>query len=493
MGTSQKTGIKNAGAIIERFGGIRPMAKKIDVAVTTVQGWKKRDTIPANRRDQILNAAADHDVNLSDMLDEAAIANQNDRAAPIKNKTAKGSANETAAFVPAHKNAKSPDAPETSAPIQAKKPASTSSKPETTTITKNTWIGAGLLLLALGAIALLLWPQNQDAPQDNQRLSSLENDVKEVKQQQSFFGTLIPDDLETQLLALRDQAEQTQEQLSHVLERAQEKAQQVSNDVLSENAGSLEQRLDKLETHISEFMGSPALTGLLERFNVMESSPDGQLQLDQTMSELSAILGNMGSNMTENETEDPSADNAETATQYTIESALQKARQQSAAMSKTFENVPATDIKAAAMLLGMSQFRSSLGRDNQAFETDLQVLLGLVGDEDLALREALERLAPHAESGVLTPAGLTGEFKTLAGDAVVASLSGEDVTLKDRAKSRFNELFQIEKDGELLTGTNAQATLSKTENLLENGDIEGAIIQAGTLDGEAANILQPLD
>ncbi|HIP79243.1 MAG TPA: hypothetical protein EYH07_12350, partial [Kiloniellaceae bacterium] len=44
-------------AVIELFGGIRPMAKDLGVAVSTVQGWKERESIPANRHDQIRAAA----------------------------------------------------------------------------------------------------------------------------------------------------------------------------------------------------------------------------------------------------------------------------------------------------------------------------------------------------------------------------------------------------------------------------------------------------
>lgn len=52
-------------AIIEAFGGIRPMAHKLDVPVSTVQGWKQRDTIPENRAADILAAANTHNVDLS--------------------------------------------------------------------------------------------------------------------------------------------------------------------------------------------------------------------------------------------------------------------------------------------------------------------------------------------------------------------------------------------------------------------------------------------
>ena len=44
--------------IIDRFGGIRPMAAKLDTPVTTVQGWKKRGAIPAARHGDIVAAAA---------------------------------------------------------------------------------------------------------------------------------------------------------------------------------------------------------------------------------------------------------------------------------------------------------------------------------------------------------------------------------------------------------------------------------------------------
>ncbi len=50
--------------IIDRFGGIRPMASKLGVAVTTVQGWKERGHIPEGRFPQIVEAAAKHGIDL---------------------------------------------------------------------------------------------------------------------------------------------------------------------------------------------------------------------------------------------------------------------------------------------------------------------------------------------------------------------------------------------------------------------------------------------
>ncbi|MFQ5955742.1 MAG: COG4223 family protein [Kiloniellales bacterium] len=50
--------------VIERFGGIRPMANKLGIAFTTVQGWKERGHIPPRQHGRILGAAAAHGIAL---------------------------------------------------------------------------------------------------------------------------------------------------------------------------------------------------------------------------------------------------------------------------------------------------------------------------------------------------------------------------------------------------------------------------------------------
>jgi hypothetical protein len=47
----------HSAKIIDRFGGIRPMARELGVWPSVVQGWKERGIIPPRRHSQILNAA----------------------------------------------------------------------------------------------------------------------------------------------------------------------------------------------------------------------------------------------------------------------------------------------------------------------------------------------------------------------------------------------------------------------------------------------------
>lgn len=60
---------KNADAVIEKFGGIRPLASKLGVPVTTVQGWKKRNSIPENRWQEIQKLADELNLSLAENND----------------------------------------------------------------------------------------------------------------------------------------------------------------------------------------------------------------------------------------------------------------------------------------------------------------------------------------------------------------------------------------------------------------------------------------
>lgn len=491
MGSSSNEAIENAVEIIERFGGIRPMAKKMDVAVTTVQGWKKRDVIPAGRRADVIKSAQEHDIELADLLGEVANQNEGKSPAEIAESVSEPAVSsvEPASTEPVSDAVKSEEKQaDAVAPTSVPKAAASEKvsdkaleETEKRAVTKSVWISFILFLLAVAAIAALLWPQHKD----EQRLRALEenlnqikSDVNEVKGQQSFFGTMIPENLSEQLSSLQEQAGQAREQIDMALTKAQE----VSQDVLSYNAGTIEQRYIKLSGHVSEMVASPVLASFMSRVQSMDSVEQGQEQFDIAMKELSAAISQASVAGAKIEGKKKAFDFSEL---------VKSSAEQSPEVAKTFEGVPAQELKAAALLLGLSQFRSSLNRDNKAFAADLNVLMGIIGDQDPELRAAVERLAPQAEKGVLTPSGLSNEFKSIAGDAVMASLQGEDVSLQERASAKLNEVLQIEKDGELITGTETQNKIAKAESLLEAGDVESAVSTIETLDGEALAVLSP--
>ncbi len=515
---ADKKTIPNGEEIIERFGGIRPMAGKLDVPVTTVQGWKKRNAIPKRREQQIIQAAQEHNIELSDLMDLAAKqANENAKPAmPASNKaqievtpnnadsdvtniTSTAAEDDNDITVepeidpvpesPTH-NENQPSAPQQ---ISAQTNAAQADKKEAEPRKEeplrprasaqilekeNKSMQNSMVLysvLSLGAFALAgaaLWFSLQASPnvaQVQEDIAKIEAEVEKVEETQSLFSNMIPEDLEAQINSVKEQAVQAQESVTQALE----KAEQISNDVLGENAGTIQERLTKLEQSIAEISATPELQNLTGRVQELQQSLLGQDQLANSVSELSAIVSGMQGQM----------DN--------LEPVLDQARDQSTSLGQTLEGVPSNDLKAAAMLIALSQFRGAVNRDKEPFEEDLVLLMNLVGQDDPALQQSLEQLAPHADDGVLTLNGLSRELRTMTGDIVVASLKGEDISLEERAQARMNELFAVEKDGELITGTPTQAKLDQTQKLLDQGDLSGAIAIAQTLQGPAADAAAP--
>lgn len=510
---ADKKTIPNGEEIIERFGGIRPMAGKLEVPVTTVQGWKKRNAIPRRREEQIIQAALEHNIELSDLMElTQKQANENNQEAdthaeptPTPHVTTAAepthiqdvdemphkAGNDDAATTETTANASDDNAEEPESSDAQHEEASSEAaykargeqplRPRASSQMldkENKSMQSSLLfysVLSLGAFALAgaaLWFSLQTSPEISQvqeEIAQIEANVENVEETQSLFSNMIPQDLEAQINSVREQAVQAQESVTQAIE----KAEQISNDVLGENAGTIQERLTKLEQSISEITATPELQNLTGRVQELQASLLGQDQLANSVTELSAIVSGMQGQM----------DN--------LEPVLDQARDQSTSLSQTLDGVPSNDLKAAAMLIALSQFRGAVNRDNEPFQDDLVLLMNLVGQDDPALQQSLEQLAPHADGGVLSLGGLSTELRTMTGDIVVASLKGEDVSIEERAQARINELFAVEKDGELITGTPTQSKLDQTQKLLDQGDLAGAISIAQTLQGPAAQAAAP--
>ncbi|MCB9987741.1 MAG: uroporphyrinogen III synthase HEM4 [Rhodospirillales bacterium] len=465
--------LENAEDIIERFGGIRPMAKKMDVAVTTVQGWKKRGVIPGNRRADVLSAAQVHKVDLGDLTDGKGIANQNDFSQSLEaaeKELPSNQARHDAAIAAASETAKQDEARACglSGTLTGEELMNEIRKAESKAVGKSIWLTVFLIFVACGTITVLLWPGKQQIEQQGQEIAVIRGDVADVKKEQSFLKKLVPADMQDRISALRDQAESLQATVTTLSQTAQGLAQ----DMTDPNAGPISARIGRLEQQMTA-LGAPAdLTAVLAKLQALQQTVEGQTQLSTSVTDLQNLVSGLQGRMDH------------------LDGALMEAQQEDDALGQTLEGVSANDLKAAAMLLGLSQFRSSLNR-NAPFEDDLVLLQNLLGDDDPELNLAIERLALQASRGVLTPDGLSSEFRGLAGDIVVSSLKGEDVSIQEKAKARLNDVLQVEKDGELITGTDTQASVARAQKMLDEGDVPGALAELKALEGEASVTAQP--
>ncbi len=457
--TSNKP-IDNAVEIIEKFGGIRPMSAKINVAVTTIQGWKKRGVIPYARKSIIFKAALEHNVDLSDFFDDAppitVIEDITEDVEdvietiiePDKITESKKEVKKIDEFAQAikrrHENS--------NGDVEHKNFTEISMQIESKTVYKSIFIALAVVSLVIIAAISMMWPSIKDLGERGSRLATLESDITNIKDAQSLFKGFVPENWSKQLSDLKQQASKANSAVNNTINSVKD----ISKDLAAANG--LEDRVVKLQSYVSEIADESGIYSLLSRFDNMENSSGGKNTLDNAVLEISSILAG-----------------AKGKDDSYINNALNLARSQSSSVQQTLGDVPQNELKAAAMLLALTQVRSALNRNEEAFDNDLSLLMNMVGDDNVELKESLDKLSPHAKTGILSPSGLQSEFRSVAGEVVVASLSGEDVSFSEKMSARMNDILQVEKDGELLTGTETQAKVKKADKMMKNGNLDGAL------------------
>jgi len=474
--------LKNASVIIERFGGIRPMAAKVGAPVTTVQGWKKRDVIPGARREDVLKAANENSIDLSDLLSAAT---------PL----ASGIKSSESSFGDAPNDNNSDNIKITVEPIlrpQAKPlPSSLSPRIDTTheelmaaiaqgqkkAVRTSLWTTLVFALLVGGAATLALLPSAKKIEQHDEQIAGLEGkvgamdkDVQAINDSAGFIKDMVPDDMRVKMENLKKQTEG----ISNDVKKVAAEAKSITKTIASTDTGSLSDRMSVIEAKLADTEGGQAMKDMTARIRNLEVSIAGQEQLGASIAELTKIVDSLDGQVN-------TLDNKMAEAQKTPNSPL----------GQTLEGVSGSDMKAAALLIAFSQLRESLNR-NAPFGEDVALLQKLVGNDDPELQDALSRLAPQAEKGgVLTSDGLSNEFRGMAGDIVFSSLKGEDVSVTEKAKVRLTQIMNIKKDGELVGGTPTQKTVAEAQDRLDRGDVRGAIATLETLDGGARTQAQP--
>ena len=466
MSKSDKQPIENAAEIIEKFGGIRPMSSKINVAVTTIQGWKKRGVIPAARANAIIEAAKEHNIDISEYVDGAAAVHDNGddsksddvelEGVDQENQNEEGSSSEGAddeaiegqviEVQQSKELVKTERVDEFSAKRKQRMEAANKDYTELAVeiqrnaIKRSAIVASVVILVVVAATIGIMKPKFKEMNEREAQIKELEMKLSEIKAEQSSFKGLVPEDWKEELQNLKNQAAQTGQSVS-------ESVAVLSNDLSSEEGRT--KRVEQLQTYVSEITGESGIYALTDRFSQMREDFVGRKVLDNSVTALLPILEN-------SEGQDESHLNA----------MIDSAREKNASLQQSLDSVPKNELKAAAMLLAMTQVRSALNRGDEDFEGDLTLLKNMVGDENVKLYNSIDKIAPHARSGILTPGGLRLEFQTVAGDAVAASLRGEEVSVGEKLSAKMNDILQVEKDGELITGTETQATLNEAENMI---------------------------
>ena len=440
---TETDGLKNVDVLINRFGGMRPMARKMDVAVSTIQGWKKRDHIPSERVDDVVAAARANHVSLEG-IKIPDMANQNERQsekvteeAPLK----ASSASANTAYV----SSTSPTRPQyTINPAKIRAQA----------VRRSVFTTLGVLAV-LGGMGYVLFGQEVE------QVRELAHNQEAVQQRFNSLETTMTNGLN----ALGVQVDTAMTALG--LEQGQ------AGEVIYNKPQTVMQRIEALEARFGGVSGDFDLGQLMTKFQSMTLSAEGQTEMQNALADLKNIVLSMQGEMGE------------------LNTSLEQAQQDNDALSRSLENVSQKDLGAAAMLLALTQMRTSLDR-SEPFADDLAMLKKLAGEDNPELQASIDRLAPYAESGVLTPEGLSEELRGLSSDIAAAKLRGENVSIKDKIMARLSQILSINKDGQPVMGTEDQKIVAAAQAALDRGDVRTAMQALNKLDGQAAQTAQPL-
>ena len=501
---NQQSVIANAGAIIQRFGGIRPMSKATGIPVTTIQGWKKRDIIPATRREEIRRHAHDNNIVLDDLLDAAEQTPAEDHRAGQEPAAGQNKAQDTSGETLDLNKAQavhSTDAMPGDAESGRSKQAEARERSPKHSSAQSAFMGQMALIVTTVLFAVLVlgafmfWPDLKKVPEQNKRITKLERNVEQVdrevekvdrkvtqvKDKQGYLDSLVPDDLKSQLAGLRGRTRQLSQKTGQLSRKiaglSADDVTSYAKDAISEqNFQKLQRRVSKLEQQMRQYAEESGMSGIsnfMMRLNAMQNAESGRKQLAKATSQLHNLLQSAGWDTDK------------------LKKALILSKGEDDALGNTLNGVDNENMKAAAMLMAFSNMRSALSRDRASFEQDLELMRRLVDTDNKELDKAINRLAPEAKNGVLTASGLSREFRSFAGEIAAASLQGRDVSIGDKARARLSEIVTVKKDGQTITGTKEQKLVAEAKHKLDEGDVNGAIQTLRQLDGKPAKKARP--
>lgn len=487
-----------AEAVIAAFGGIRPMAHKLGVPVTTVQGWKKRGSIPENRHAEIKAAAGKEGVALDDALLSAAGEAAPDAPAPAA----------AAERPPAESRSEPvPEPTPEPAPIPEPPPKPLGSDynrppdrhpPEIAAATPTSIVvqqrGGGVSWLALfvavaagaGLLSYHLWSDSvvrQPAPSAvMDRVAALEGRLAQIADAPAAdlsaleariaalearpgtgYGAAVADltarlgTLESRLGAVAASVPDPVDP-DAVIAQARTVLQPDMAAAAATAAAPLTQRLDGLAADGQT--RDQTLAALDNRLASLETARAALGDTRQALDHLSARLSDLEGTV----------------------SALDGRLTETAAVA---ERDRAAETRAQALILAVSQLREAAA-GGDPFATALAAVQAAAdGGDDLV--QPLAVLTPLAAAGVPSRATLAADFPAMARSARAAVAVPRDAGWMDQALARLEGLVTVRPVAGEVEGGDLESVLARAEGRLMQDNLSGAVAALADLDGPAAD------
>lgn len=475
-----------AQAVIQVFGGIRPMAHKLGIAVSTVQGWKERGTIPRSRHGEIQAAAASAGL----ALDPALLAASDQTQAP----TIEG-VGAPVAEPPAEAPAAADDpAPQALHPDRRPPGWLSRVTPQLPAILLGGVLVVAGFLLAMGTSDLWLSPSGKS---DGAALSALDKRLAALEAatpaDSAQYGKWLTE-LEGKLEALRHQVaalpaggdtaalDALRQELEQQSSAAAAAAVKPLAERLATQGAQLDEALKTLADLQARLTSLPAgdqvpdwaetlksdLTAALDRITALEATSGAQAAklgaLDGLDQRIAAAVAA-----------------AEARLQAAFDAKLQGAL---AALPPPTPPVMAPgDTAAATLALAAADLQEAVAT-GRSFEAELALVRQLAA-ESPAVNAALATLEPLAPKGLPSESSLEAAFPAMAEAVVRAEQGQEEGDWLDEIWHSVGSLVSVRPIGEV-EGDSAKARVARAEQRLQEGDLGAAVEELQGLAGAPA-------
>ncbi len=433
-----------AGPIIEAFGGIRPMAAKLDIPVSTVQGWKQRDTIPAARLPDIERVAVENDI----VLPTAEVGGMTiDGEATVENEPSSSGASKTS--------------------VPPSGPRSTGGSDKPTASKARQRLGGGLavglsllaLVVSLGVAGWVWWnTAGPDAkPDPSGRIAAIESRLSELNRPPADPGKEEREKLAREVADLRSDVsglkvpdiDAALAPLRAELAKLSKQAEQIATGAPAVDAPELLGRLAALEAEINNVTqlaatNMQAMSGGIVEFDVRQS------ELEERVAALDAQLGNVAND---------------------------GARQDAVAA------------QAMALTISAGQLRRAIARGAPYADTLSKV--EAAAGEGSAVERLVQQLAAHAQDGVATRDELLFSFPDTAVNILDNAPTGAENNIVDQLLDRAQRIVRVRRVGTDVPEDSLDGRIARAELRLEDGDVAGAISAIENLDGAAGDAAAP--
>ena len=410
--------------LIEKFGGIRPMAAKLGIAVSTVQGWKQRDAIPAQRLAAIRAAAAEHDIDLGGA--DTAMAEPSPQEPTLQEPRRPPTSAPTL-------SAPAPSAPTPGAPTPSA-PAPTPSAPRPPARTSAQGLHEYLILgatvsafaFALLAVGLAWW--SGGIGDGAGRVAALEARLTAI---QTAAPPAADGALAVRMQEIEARLDERQAGADPALEPWIQAAEAAAASA-TERMVALAAELERLATVVERLEARPA---------------PGLAAAGEAVAALTGEVEALGARLAE--------------------------------LSGTAQQTDARTARALALALAAGQLRAAVAA-NRPFSEELAAVRQIAQDAP-ELAASLAALEPRAAEGIPDLVELQVRFPAVARAVVQAGRGDADGDWADRLLVQMSSIVSWRRMG--LAGDTVDAVVARAEHRLGRGDVAGAVAQLEALAG----------